>query len=299
MERRILGKTGMDVSVLGFGAAEIGFEGAHQADVDKLLASALDLGLNAIDTAECYVDSEEKLGRSIGNRRKDYFLFTKCGHGPNFTGAWSAKEIEASINKSLKNLKTDCVDLVQLHSCDKEILAKGEAVEALQKARKQGKTRFIGYSGDGDDALAAIEMDVFDTLQTSVSIVDQQCIDVILPRAKEKNIGVIAKRPIGNAVWRFKTKPDNEYLQEYWERLQKLAYDFAVGDNAAATASAMALRFTLAQPAVCTMIVGTKNPDRWRENAELIAKGQLDAEEIKKIRERWSAVAAKSWVGQV
>jgi len=298
MEKRILGKTGMNVSVLGFGAAEIGYEGADQADVDKLLASALDLGLNAIDTAECYVDSEEKLGRSIGNRRKDYFLFTKCGHAGNyFTGAWSAKEIEASIDKSLKNLKTDYVDLVQLHSCDKEILKKGEAIQALQKAKTAGKTRFIGYSGDGEDALQAIDMDVFDTLQTSVSILDQECIDELLPRAKEKNMGVIAKRPIGNAVWRFKTKPDNEYVVEYWQRLQKLAYDFAGGDEAAV--SDKALRFTLSQPGVCTMIVGTTKPGRWPENADLVAKGPLSQGEIKAIRDRWSAVADKSWVGQV
>jgi aryl-alcohol dehydrogenase-like predicted oxidoreductase len=298
MEKRILGKTGMNVSVLGFGAAEIGYEGAEQSDIDKLLASALDQGLNAIDTAECYVDSEEKLGRSIGKRRKDYFLFTKCGHAGNFfTAAWSAKDIEASIDKSLKNLKTDYVDLLQLHSCDKEILDRGEAVGALQKAKSQGKTRFIGYSGDGDDALAAIEMDVFDTLQTSVSILDQQCIDLLLPRAKEKNMGVIAKRPIGNAVWRFKTKPDNEYVQEYWQRLQKLAYDFVSGDDAAV--SERALRFTLSQPGVATMIVGTTKPSRWPENADLIAKGALSADETKAIRDRWSSVAAKSWVGQV
>jgi aryl-alcohol dehydrogenase-like predicted oxidoreductase len=298
MEKRILGKTGMNVSVLGFGAAEIGYEGADQPDIDRLLASALEHGLNAIDTAECYVDSEEKLGRSISNRRKDYFLFTKCGHkGSFFTGAWSAEEIAASLETSLKNLKTDYVDLLQLHSCDKNVLAKGEAVQALQKAKKDGKTRFIGYSGDGEDALAAIEMDVFDTLQTSVSILDQQCIDLLLPKARAQNLGVIAKRPIGNAVWRFKSKPDNEYVQEYWHRLQKLAYDFVSGDQAAI--SEKALRFTLAQEAVATMIVGTTKPERWPENAALIAKGSLPEAEVKAIRERWAAVASASWVGQV
>ena len=298
MEKRVLGKTGMNVSVLGFGAGEIGYEGASQTDVDRLLASALDQGLNAIDTAECYVDSEEKLGRSISNRRKDYFIFTKCGHaGSFFTGAWTAKEIEASIDNSLKNLKTDYVDLLQLHSCDIKILLKGEAIEALQKARASGKTRFIGYSGDGADALEAIALDVFDTLQTSVSILDQECVELTLPRALEKNMGVIAKRPIGNAVWRFKTKPDNEYVQEYWQRLQKLAYDFAGGDDA--TIGEKALRFTLSQAAVCTMIVGTTRPGRWRENADLIAKGALSQDEIKAIRDRWLEVADKSWVGQV
>ncbi|MBS1998052.1 MAG: aldo/keto reductase [Cyanobacteria bacterium SZAS LIN-2] len=298
MEKRVLGKTGMNVSVLGFGAAEIGYEGADQPDIDKLVNSALDQGLNAIDTAECYVDSEEKLGRAAAKRRKEFFLFTKVGHAGNFfTPAWSAAEISASIDRSLKNLQTDYVDLVQLHSCDSDVLKKGEAIEALQKAKQAGKTRFIGYSGDGQDALTAIDMDVFDTLQTSVSIFDQQCIDVLLPRAKEKNIGVIAKRPIGNAVWRFKTKPGNEYVQEYWRRAHELAYDFVDGDEAGV--SEKALRFTLSQPGVCTMIVGTTRPGRWQENAKLIAAGPLPDSEIKAIRARWAQVASADWVGQV
>jgi len=296
MEKRILGKTGMLVSVLGFGAAEIGYQGATQSDIDKLLNSALDSGLNAIDTAECYVDSEEKLGKSVSHRRGEYFLFTKCGHAGNFhAGAWGAAEIAASIETSLKNLKCDYVDLVQLHSCDRDILARGEAVEALQKAKKAGKTRFIGYSGDGEDALAALQLDVFDTLQTSVSIFDQSCIDLTLPLAKEKNIGVIAKRPIGNAVWRFKTKPSESYVHEYWERCQKLAYDFLKGEEAGETA----LRFTLSQPAVSTMIVGTTKPGRWQENAAMVKAGVLSDDQVKTIRQRWGEIATPDWVGQV
>jgi aryl-alcohol dehydrogenase-like predicted oxidoreductase len=297
MQKRMLGKTGMNVSVLGFGAAEIGYEGAQQPDIDKLLAAALENGLNAIDTAECYVDSEEKLGRSIGNRRQDFYLFTKCGHAGNFfTPAWGAKEIAASLETSLKNLKTDYVDLLQLHSCDKDVLLKGEAVEALQKARSEGKCRFIGYSGDGEDALTALELDVFDTLQTSCSIFDQQSIDLLLPIAVKKNIGVIVKRPIGNAVWRFDSKPGNEYVQEYWRRMTELKYSFIEkGEDVAETA----LRFTLSQPGVCTMIAGTTKPDRWPANADMVRKGELSAEQLKEIRSRWQAVAQSSWVGQV
>ncbi len=298
MERRVLGKTGMNVSVLGFGGAEIGFEGAEQATVEKLLTAAIDQGLNAIDTAECYVNSEEMIGHAVAKRRSDFYLFTKCGHGANYTeDAWSARDIEKSIDRSLKRLQTDYVDLLQLHSCSGEILKKGEVVEALQAAQKAGKVRFIGYSGDGEDALLAINMNVFDTLQTSVSIFDQQCIDMTLPLALEKNMGVIAKRPIGNAVWRHSSKPANEYVHEYWDRLQKLKYDFINGD--AGKTSEIALRFTLSAPAVTTMIVGTTNPSRWRDNADLIAAGKLSESELTAIRERWYEVADQSWVGQV
>jgi aryl-alcohol dehydrogenase-like predicted oxidoreductase len=298
MEKRLFGKTGLNVSVLGFGGAEIGFESASQKTVEELLNSALDAGLNVIDTAECYVDSEEKLGKAISHRRDEFYLFTKCGHdGPSFADAWSAQEIAASIDRSLKNLKVDHVDLVQLHSCSEAILAKGEAIEALEKAKKSGKTRFIGYSGDGSDAVYAIKSGIFDTFQTSVSIADQEAIELTIPLAVERNMGVIAKRPIANAAWRFKEKPANDYITPYWRRLAELRYDFINGD--AKKSAATALRFTLSVPGVCTMIVGTTKPGRWQENAKRVAEGRLTQADFESIRQRWKKVARKDWVGQV
>ena len=84
MERRKFGRTDMELSVLGFGGAEIGYENASQGDVDKLLNDALELGLNVIDTAECYNDSEEIIGNAVSHRRNDFYLFTKCGHSSGF-----------------------------------------------------------------------------------------------------------------------------------------------------------------------------------------------------------------------
>src|SRR5438445_279094 len=82
--KRVLGKTNLEVSVLGFGAAEIGYEDTSPSLVDRLLGVALDGGLNVIDTAECYRDSEDKIGRALVGRRKDCFVFTKCGHAAGF-----------------------------------------------------------------------------------------------------------------------------------------------------------------------------------------------------------------------
>ncbi len=298
MEKRVFGKTGMNVSVLGFGGAEIGFEGASASTVREILSAALDAGLNVIDTAECYVDSEELIGEAVSSRRQDFYLFTKCGHKWTYTEeAWGALDIAESLERSLKRLKTDYVDLFQLHSCNKKILQKGECIKALEKAKQEGKVRAIGYSGDGEDALYAIKTGAFDVLQTSCSIADQESIEKLLPVAGEKGMGVIAKRPIANAAWRSASRPQNMYIQPYWERLKELKYDFINGNIEAVGETA--LRFTLSCPNVHTMIVGTTKPTRWLENARVVEAGNLPDEEFEAIRARWKKVARKDWVGQV
>ena len=297
MERRLLGKTGLEVSILGFGGAEIGYEGAPLATVEKLLGSALDAGLNVIDTAECYADSEEKIGQAVGKRRDEFHLFTKVGHASGIDlPDWDPKLLEQSIDRSLKRLGTDRVDLVQLHSCSEEILRQGDVIAVLQKARDAGKTRFIGYSGDREAALYAIQCGAFDTLQTSLSIADQEPITLTLPKAREANMGVICKRPIANAAWKYGgEKPGNGYHQTYWERLQTLGYDFLSDPPQAAE---IALRFTLSQPGVHTAIVGTTHPDRWHQNADLLAPGPLPQAQIDAIRARWREAGGDHWPGQ-
>ena len=298
MEKRPLGRTGMEVTVLGFGGSEIGYEQADLKTVERVLGSALDAGLNCIDTAECYLKSEELIGQAVAGRRESYYLFSKCGHASGLDGPdWDAALLKKSIDRSLQRLRTDHLDLLQLHSCSKEVLERGEVIEVLQRARDEGKTRFIGYSGDSTDALYAIESGAFDTLQTSINIADQEALELTVPRARERGMGIIAKRPIANAVWKHKTKPANEYVLPYWERLGKLQYDFL--DRDLRDAISRALRFTLSIDGVGTAIVGTTKPERWRENAELLQAGPLSKEEFDAIRARWKEAAEESWTGEV
>ncbi|MGI8812601.1 MAG: aldo/keto reductase [Pyrinomonadaceae bacterium] len=298
MEKRKFGRTDMHFSVLGFGGAEIGYNDTQtQADVDALLNSALDAGLNVIDTAAAYKTSEQMIGEAVGRRRRDYYLLTKCGALDAFTRSdWTKKGILDTIETSLRNLRTDHLDIAQLHSCDSETLRRGEAIEGLERAREKGYTRYIGYSGDNEDAKTAIELGVFDSLQTSVSIADQTPIDANIPAAVEKGMGVIAKRPIANAVWRNAEKPSESYHHTYWERIQKLRFPFLEGPLEESIA--MALRFTLSIPGVDTAIVGTTKPDRWQQNAKYIAEGNLTDEEFDAIRDRWRETADSHWNGQ-
>lgn len=289
----------MEFSVLGFGGAEIGYnESQTQDEVDRLLNSALDSGLNVIDTAAAYKTSEQLIGNAVGNRRDDYYLLTKCGALEAFTRSdWSADGIVRTIETSLRNLRTDHIDLVQLHSCDSEILRRGEAIEGLHRAREKGYARYIGYSGDRDDARTAIELGAFDSLQTSVSVADQTPIDSNIPAAAGRGLGIIAKRPVANAVWRHDSKPSDSYHHEYWDRIQKLKFDFL--DLPLDESVGVALRFTLSIPGVTTAIVGTTRPDRWQQNAKYVEQGLLDKETFDAIRDRWAEIADANWVGQV
>ncbi len=299
METRQLGKTDMQVSVLGFGGVEI--DGASLADVEQLLGSALDAGINVIDTAECYGDSEDLIGRAVASRRSDYYLFTKCGHAagdelPDYPD-WDPRLLTASIERSLRRLRTDHVDLLQLHSCSLDVLRKGDVIKVLEKAKREGKTRYIGYSGDNEDARYAIHTGVFDALQTSVSIADQQEIDFTIPAAREKDMGVIAKRPIAEAVWLREHLEKNDYAYPYWERLQTLKYDFL--ESGSATSIATALRFTLSVPSVDVAILGTRSSEHMRQNIAMLNVGNLAADEFNAIRALWEQRADQHWLGQV
>jgi aryl-alcohol dehydrogenase-like predicted oxidoreductase len=298
MEYRKFGKTNMNVSVLGFGGSEIGYEHVSLTAAKKLLNEALDVGVNVIDTAECYATSEELIGEALGKRRKDYYLLTKCGHESGWSYPdWRAASLLRSIQRSLKRLKTDYLDLIQLHSCSEAELRKGDVIATLKHARERGYTRYIGYSGDSQAALYAIKCGAFDTLQTSVSIADQEALDLFLPLAQKHNIGVIAKRPIANVAWRNGNRPPSDtYGRPYWERLQKLRYEFLQGvlKNTVATA----LRFTLSAPGVHTVIVGTTKLGRCAENGAAVAAGPLSQEQFASIRARWRESAQPSWMGQ-
>lgn len=295
--RRRLGRTGLDVSVLGFGGAEIGFEGTDVATVRRMLDTALDAGLNVIDTAECYGESESLIGAAVGARRHDYHLFTKCGHYEG-TGRddWRAVSLERSIARSLERLRTDHVDLLQLHSCPEDELRRGDVIEVLQRARERGQTRFLGYSGDNAAARYAVDTGCFDVLQTSLNVADHEALTLTLPAARAADLGVIAKRPIANAAWRTGEQPANAYHHVYWARLQRLRYGFL--ERPGPEAIGVALRFTASVAGVHTLIVGTTKPGRWRENAALLAAGALPAAELDAIHARWRDVADASWAGQ-
>ncbi|CAN5464061.1 aldo/keto reductase [soil metagenome] len=302
MQKRPLGNTGMNVSVLGLGTANAAYLGTEQERFGQVLNLLLDAGLNFIDTAASYPGSEEALGKLIGHRRAEYFLVSKCGS--KVAGAegspWSESLITQTVDRALAEFGTDHLDGMLLHSCDLKTLQKGEAIGALVKAKAAGKIRHIGYSGDNDAAAFAVTMPEVEILETSISVVDQANIRLALPGALKHNVGVIAKRPIGNAAWRpIDHLPGmyKSYAKTYNDRFA--AMDLKPQDVGLTDWAELALRFTLSQPGVATAIIGTTNPDNARKNAEFVAKGPLDPAAVAKIQDAFKkADADGKWAGQ-
>ncbi|HEY3414482.1 MAG TPA: aldo/keto reductase [Armatimonadota bacterium] len=301
MEKHAFGRTGLSVSGLGFGGAPIGYLETDQQRISVVLNELLDAGVNVIDTAASYAGSEEAIGRAVGHRRADYVLVSKCGQAfDDVPGeAWSPAVISATVDRALRRLKTDHLDVMLLHSCTLEVLQKGEALGALIGARDAGKIRFAGYSGDNDAAAFAAASPEVTVVEMSINICDQSNIDRALAVAREHHVGVIAKRPVANTAWRPLDSLDGmyqAYAKAYHERfgamgmtLEELGLDPSITDW-----TQVALLFTLAQPGIATAIVGTTNPDNARRNVETLARGPLPEEAVAKIRAAFRSAQQRS-----
>jgi len=179
-----------------------------------------------------------------------------------------------------------------LHTCERYSLVKGEVLDALEKSQSEGKVKAIGYSGENEVLDFSIYTSRLQTIQTSVNLFDQRVLHTSLPKAKQHGMGVIAKRPIGNAPWRFDEQPVGNYAETYWNRMKAMHLDF--GDQWLETA----LRFTVFWYGVDSAIVGTTNLNHLDANIEAVNKGKLDEDQIHYLVGLFRT-HDKNWVGQV
>ena len=301
MERTALGRTGLEVSRLGIGLSEIGFN-LTMEEVDRasrIMNTALDSGINFFDTAACYGISEELVGATVSHRRSEFVLATKAGHFlPRGTGEdWTYDLVVESVDRSLDRMRTDHLDLVQLHSCNVAVLERGDVIRALQDVKAAGKTRYIGYSGDNENAEWAVSSGLFDTLQTSFNLVDQKARKKLLPEAEARGMGIIVKRPIGNAVWGAAADPrpyqhNSAYTVEYYRRAQVMQTDGPLagepGDRIL-----LAMGYTLGHSEVDVAIIGTQRPEHMQSNIELVSdRLPIPPETIADLEMRYDRVAA-------
>lgn len=296
MNYRALGRTGLNVSIIGLGALEIGRAWGIRSDEDpglppdeatasRFLNHVLDSGVNFIDTAAAYWASEERIGNAISHRRSEYVLASKWGEWCDETGSvydYSPAAFWDFLESSLKKLKTDCIDLFQIHSAPMDVIREGAAVEEMKKARQQGKIRFIGASVGEPEAVAAIQTGDYDAIQISYSVLDRQMEERVLPMAREHNIGVIIKDALaaGRLTAKIGRLPDEQH-EELRRRVEMLK---DMGGSWAMTLPEFALRFIMASQAVSTIIVGTRSELHFDQNLNTADGRGLSEEQMMQLR---------------
>jgi aryl-alcohol dehydrogenase-like predicted oxidoreductase len=296
---RTLGRTGADVTILGYGAMELRGQapGPDAADVDagRLLNAVLDGGINIIDTSPDYGRSEEQIGDSIAHRRDEYFLASKCGclleppaQRP-YPHDYSPANVRADVEQSLRRLRTDRLDLVQVHmSPSRATLEENGTVETLQALQAEGKVRFIGMSGILPDLPDHIAMGVFDVFQIPYSAV-QRVHESLITDAADAGAGTFIRGGAARGAaaddknWRvgpLTQQPGVGHRNWQTSGLQDLLAD------AGMTPMEFILRFTLSHPGLSTTIVGTANPDHLSANIATAAKGPLPADLYAEAKQR-------------
>jgi aryl-alcohol dehydrogenase-like predicted oxidoreductase len=293
IETRPLGRTGTDVTILGYGAMELRGHPHGPAtageNAGQLLNEVLDAGINLIDTSPDYGGSEELIGRYVGHRRDEYFLASKCGCllGPPPPGArppfphdWSAANVRADVEQSLRRLGTDRLDLVQVHmSPSRAQLEADDTVPTLLALRDEGKVRFIGMSGILPNLPDHIAMDVFEVFQIPYSAVQREHEDLITAAAATGAGTLIrggAARGTASEDKNWTVQPLSSSGPPAQDRWQAAGLDKLLDDGM--SRHEFILRFTLSHPALSSTIVGTSSLDHLRGNLAIAEKGPLPAD---------------------
>ncbi len=316
VEYRILGRTGLQVSEIGFGAWGIGkseWIGAEDEESLRALHRAIDLGVTFIDTALAYGDghSERLVGQVVRARTETVSVATKV---PPMNHEWPARPgvpveevfpgeyIRRCAEQSLRNLGLETIDLLQLHVWNDEWVGQGDWLEAIERLKEQGKIRFFGVSVNDHqpaNALKLIETGVVDTVQVIYNIFDQSPEDELFPACQRHQVGVIVRVPFDEGGLTGKITPEttfppgdfrNEYFagdrkREVFERVQRIAADLGVSLEAMPE---IALRFTLSHPAVSTVIPGMRTVRHVELNCAAGDGKGLPAAQVEALRKhRW------------
>ena len=309
LPKSTLGRTGLEVTKLGYGAMELRglehFPRLSAKEASALLNAVLDLGINYIDTSPDYGYSEELIGRHISHRRSEFYLASKCGcpvEPPDVPYArrkphdFSRKNIRAAVEQSLERLRTDYLDVVQLHlSPSRAVLEEHDSIAELEALRREGKVRFIGMSGTLPELEAHIEMGVFDVFQIPYSALEREH-DALIREAARRGAGIVIRGGVARGV----VVKDESIIDDYPAPLQpgfrarrRLWHEVNVDDLLdGMTPMELMLRFTLSHPDMSTTIVGTANMAHLKDNVAAAAKGPLPRDVYEEALKRFRAADA-------
>ena len=301
---RTLGRTGLNVTTLGFGALELrgmvaGVGRPLSPDQPPAILNAvLDAGINYIDVAVDYGEAEEHIGKHISHRRSEFYLATKCACPLDNSGFrpdertrfgvpmprfhdYSRDNIVNACHQSLRRMNTDYLDIVQFHfSPAREVLEQEDAIETLRELQQQGKIRYVGCSSILPNVHDHIAMDVFDVLQVPYSILQPEHAEAI-SAAASAGIGIVIRGGVARG------EPGaGSGSADVWERWERAGLDDLLDGM---TATEFLLRATISNPNAHTTIVGTLNPAHLRENVAAVLKGPLPPETLEEAKRRLDA----------
>lgn len=298
LERRPLGCTGLSVTVLGYGAMDLGdqFGAISDDDAGRVLNAVLDGGINFIDTAGCYGASEARIGQAISHRRHEFILATKCGcvadtplGSPH---VYTAQNVRAGVEHSLRTLRTDYLDVVQIHGSLTPAAWDAEgALQELLTLKQEGKLRFIGISGYLPALVDQVAAGVFDVFQIPYSALQREH-EAIIAKASASGAGVIIRGGVARG-----TPTDWAQRNYYMVSNDELSgrWDTAGLDELLDGMSRMEfmLRFLTASPDLDTTIVGTKNLAHLRDNLAAAKKGPLPSDVVAEAKRRLNTTGSR------
>jgi aryl-alcohol dehydrogenase-like predicted oxidoreductase len=291
-----LGRTGLEVTRLGFGAMEVrgpriwGGRPVTEAQAETILNAVIDAGINFIDTANDYGRSEEFIGKFLAHRRSEYILATKCGchvtardaHTDDTQHVWTRENLFRGLHESLQRMQTEVIDIMQLHNPPVEEVEQNDLVEALKEMQRQGKVRWISISTTLPHLPVFLAWGVFDTFQIPYSALQREHEDWITQSA-QAGIGTI----IRGGVARGETGVGLGSADR-WNLFEKAKLDELREPGESRTA--LMLRFTLSHPHIHTIIAGTLQPDHLHENVAAAQRGPLAADVYAEAKRRLDGV---------
>ncbi|RPI94453.1 MAG: aldo/keto reductase [Chloroflexi bacterium] len=312
MQYRELGRTGWNVSAISFGAWAIGGTWGNVKDEESLsaLQRALDLGVNFFDTADAYGDgrSEQLLARLRKERSEPFYVATKAGRrlSPHVAAGYNKKNLTSFVERSLKNLEIEALDLLQLHCPPMEVFYMPEVFDALDDLLKDGKLRHYGVSVEKvEEALKAIEYPNVETVQIIFNMFRQRPMDLFFREAQRRKIGILARVPLSSGMLTGKMTPKTSFQEddhrqgnrngEWFDRGETFSgLEYETGLQAVEelrplipegmSMAQMALRWILMSPAVTCAIPGAKRPSQVEENVKAADLPALSDETMARVR---------------
>jgi L-galactose dehydrogenase len=304
VEYRVLGKTGLRVSALGFGASSLGGgmfgRAVEEADAIRTVHTALDLGINFIDVSPFYgyTKAEIILGKALnGIPRNNYYLATKVGRYGDADFDFSAQRTIASVDESLARLGVDYVDIIQSHDNEYGNLDQvvGETIPALRKLQQTGKVRFVGITGYPLKIFSyiATRTDVDTILSYNHYSLNDTTLTELIPFLESKGVGIISASPVSQGLLTNQGTPDWHPAPD---NVKKICADAAAYcRNQGADIAKLAMQFALTNPRIATTVVGTANPENIKKNVRWIEEPVAN-NLLAKVQEMLVGIRNQTWI---